>query len=296
MAKKPLFVLNPSETIADLKDVYFPPYITLAHLYHASVDFQIKQRVLKQYQIQMAIQGTAEYRIENQVYFTRPGDLILQRPNERHSVLPQHAEPYVCISIVFHFGSTSFPIDEIVSSSNYIGNFLGTALEKKLMQLITQYRQPGVVHQIHSQLLLLDILLDLHRWSREQSSQKAAITRKTNHSKMVLVKNYLAEHYNKNIFIHDLENLSGLSQDHLIRQFNKTFGMTPIQYLIRLRVEKAKEYALQSNLSIGEIAGKVGYSDVHTFGKMFKKKTGISLSQFCSAVFTDESNVESSSD
>lgn len=115
-------------------------------------------------------------------------------------------------------------------------------------------------------------------------------------SKMILLKNHLIEHFDENVVIHDLEKLSGLSQDHLIRQFNKTFGRTPIQYLIHLRVEKAKEYALQSTLSVGEIAEKVGYSDVHTFGKMFKNKTGMSLSQFCSTLFTEESHVESSSD
>jgi YesN/AraC family two-component response regulator len=78
----------------------------------------------------------------------------------------------------------------------------------------------------------------------------------------------------------------------MISQFKKTFGMKPIQYMIHVRVEKAKELALLEGLSVGEIALEVGYSDVHTFGRMFKKKTGYSLSQFSTSLFTHASHKE----
>ena len=67
--------------------------------------------------------------------------------------------------------------------------------------------------------------------------------------------------------------------------------MTPIQYLIYIRIEKAKELAVQEGLTPSEIAHRVGYSDVHTFGNMFKKKTGISISAFCELLFTDNINL-----
>jgi AraC-like DNA-binding protein len=63
--------------------------------------------------------------------------------------------------------------------------------------------------------------------------------------------------------------------------------MTPIQYQIYLRVEKAKELSVHDGLTPSEVAHHIGYNDVHTFGKMFKKKTGLSLSQFCANLFTD---------
>jgi YesN/AraC family two-component response regulator len=60
----------------------------------------------------------------------------------------------------------------------------------------------------------------------------------------------------------------------------KSFLTVPFQYLTLVRVERAKEWAIQTNLSIREIAALVGFADVHTFGRMFKQQTGISLSQF----------------
>jgi len=108
---------------------------------------------------------------------------------------------------------------------------------------------------------------------------------------MVLLRNYITEHYHQDIRISDLEQLSGFGRDYLIVQFKRAFQMTPIQYLIHVRVEKAKELAVNEGLTPSEIAHRVGYSDVHTFGKMFKKKTGSSLSQFCSTLFTDDEEV-----
>ena len=84
----------------------------------------------------------------------------------------------------------------------------------------------------------------------------------------------------------DLERISGLSRNYLILQFKSVYGLTPFDYLSWVRVERAKELAIQHDLTFTEIAERTGYSDVHTFGRMFKKKTGMSLSQYCAAVMT----------
>jgi len=129
-------------------------------------------------------------------------------------------------------------------------------------------------------------LWELNRLLHERVHDEATPAKRNNHAKMVLVKNHIIRHYRENLQIRDLEKITGLSRDYIIEQFKRTFGMTPIQYLIHVRVEKAKELALYAGLTVGEIAERVGYSDVHTFGKMFKKKTGTSLTQFCSALVT----------
>ncbi|WP_127490759.1 helix-turn-helix domain-containing protein [Paenibacillus glycanilyticus] len=66
--------------------------------------------------------------------------------------------------------------------------------------------------------------------------------------------------------------------------FKDAYNITPMQFQIHLRIERAKELAIQSNMSVTEIAHHVGYTDVHTFRKIFKKKTGHSLSEFCASL------------
>lgn len=65
-----------------------------------------------------------------------------------------------------------------------------------------------------------------------------------------------------------------LSKFHLLRYFKEAFGVTPHQYIIHCRLEKAVEMIVNQRLSIGEIATKVGFADTPTFSKAFKKKYG----------------------
>ncbi|MCZ8511728.1 helix-turn-helix domain-containing protein [Paenibacillus filicis] len=279
-----LHLLEPSETIEQLNECFFPPYITLAHLFNAPKGWGIKTRTLTQYQLQYVLEGKAEYQIEDKSITTKKGDLVYHSPNVHHSVNTVGDEPYICISIVFHFGSSQLPMEKLIGESRYIGNFIEHPIENKLSQLITYYHQPGPQNQIKCQGLLLQLIYDLLQWNQEQSQTK--VQEKTK-AKMVLIRNYIANNFNKNIQHKDLEEVSGLTRNYIIVKFRKAFGMTPFEYMTLVRIEKAKELAIQTNLSISEISRVIGYTDVHTFGRMFKNKTGASLSQFCSSLVTD---------
>jgi AraC-like DNA-binding protein len=278
-----LHLLDPSETIAALKEYRIPPYITLAHLFNAPEGWGLKPRVLTQHQIQYVADGTAEYSVEGKTFITKRGDLIFHAENVPHSVQTMKGEPYLCISIVFHFGSFRFNMDNLIPRSGYIGNIGGSVLETRLNQLITHYHQPGAQNQILCQGLLLQIIHDLHNWNDRSQTR---IQEKTK-TKIILIRNYIAKNYSRNIEHKELEEVSGLSRNYIIVKFRQTYGMTPFEYLTSVRIEKAKELVIQTNLSISEIARLIGYSDVHTFGRMFKSKAGVSLSQFCASLVAE---------
>nr|WP_301285825.1 helix-turn-helix transcriptional regulator [Paenibacillus lautus] len=79
-----------------------------------------------------------------------------------------------------------------------------------------------------------------------------------------------------------------MSRNYLSVLFRQEFGMLPLEYMMWLRVQRAKQLAVTTSMSVTEIAREVGYADVHAFGKMFKKKTGVSLSQFSSSCYMTE--------
>ncbi|WNR46021.1 helix-turn-helix domain-containing protein [Paenibacillus roseipurpureus] len=270
---------EPFETIEWLDDYFIPPYLTLAHLFHAPEGWQKPYGYHKQYQIQFVCYGAAHYVIEGKTYVTRKGDLILHRPYQNHEVLTLPGESYSCISIVFHFGNSPLPFNELYGDCQYFASLTDHPIMEWLQQIVTHYHQPGVIHQLECQQLILKTLLELAKLSKQ--SELTPIQRK-NMTLLLHVKNYIQNHYTNDIRLSELEEVSGLSRNYLCNLFKQEFGMLPLQYVTWLRVQYAKELAIQTKLSIGEIAEKVGYADVHTFGKMFKKKTGFSLSQFCS--------------
>lgn len=73
----------------------------------------------------------------------------------------------------------------------------------------------------------------------------------------------------------ELANSEGMSQRNFTRRFRIATDMTPVEYLQSKRIELARDLLQNSNLSISEIAYRVGYLDVSYFTQLFKQKTSI---------------------
>ncbi|SFD75875.1 iron complex transport system substrate-binding protein [Paenibacillus catalpae] len=85
---------------------------------------------------------------------------------------------------------------------------------------------------------------------------------------------YMHVHYAEPINLEHLAGLLAFSQRHLTRLFKQQTGFSPIDYLVRYRMEKAKGLLTSTDASLQQIAASVGYPDVYFFSRMFKKITG----------------------
>lgn len=78
----------------------------------------------------------------------------------------------------------------------------------------------------------------------------------------------------------ELASLTGLSRTYFSRIFKETTGMTLRDYLIQFRLDKAKDLLDDINLEIKQIAYEVGFNDPDHFSRSFKKKTGLSPTEW----------------
>jgi AraC-like DNA-binding protein len=69
---------------------------------------------------------------------------------------------------------------------------------------------------------------------------------------------------------------TNLSPSHFSRQFQRQTGYAPIDYFIRLKMQKACELLSVTNLQIQEIAQTIGYGDPYYFSRLFKQVLGVS--------------------
>lgn len=88
---------------------------------------------------------------------------------------------------------------------------------------------------------------------------------------MAYVLQHIEEKYALQIKLCDLAAAAGVSEQHLCRLFKKNFGLTPIEYLTKVRLQHAKEQLIYSPKSIGEIALDTGFPDSSYFTVVFKK-------------------------
>ena len=91
---------------------------------------------------------------------------------------------------------------------------------------------------------------------------------------------WLAENYRISSPITALVKYSRLSERSLVRRFGKATGMSPLDYVHALRLEEAKQLLENSDLTVEGIANEVGYEDASFFGRLFRKKSGITPKQY----------------
>ncbi|MBE0385429.1 hypothetical protein PLUTE_a5226 [Pseudoalteromonas luteoviolacea DSM 6061] len=66
-----------------------------------------------------------------------------------------------------------------------------------------------------------------------------------------------------------------MSPYHFLRVFKETYGETPNEFLIRLRIQEAKKILITENYSVSEVCEKVGYVSLGSFSSLFLKQTGL---------------------
>jgi len=98
--------------------------------------------------------------------------------------------------------------------------------------------------------------------------------------RLLEIKRYLGENFSKKLRLSDLARQAGWSVPHLCTEFKRFYGVPIIQYIQQLRMNQSIYLLRDHNRNISEIAGLVGYPDLYTFSKMFKRCIGLSPRNF----------------
>lgn len=91
---------------------------------------------------------------------------------------------------------------------------------------------------------------------------------------------YFIAHYQENIQLKFLSLKYSFHPIHIIRCIKKKYGISPIQLLMRIRIDKAKQLLTETNDTINQISTKIGFNDSAYFSKQFKQKLHITPSAY----------------
>ncbi|OUS24316.1 hypothetical protein A9Q99_25530 [Gammaproteobacteria bacterium 45_16_T64] len=86
---------------------------------------------------------------------------------------------------------------------------------------------------------------------------------------------WLQNHAKENIDQAELAQKMGVSQRTLIRRFKAELDLTPLNYLQNIRIETAKQLLENTTLPLIEVTEHVGYTDISSFSRLFKQRTGL---------------------
>lgn len=128
--------------------------------------------------------------------------------------------------------------------------------------------------------------IDLAKIGKALKEEGFEIIDRTSPIIITQIKAALVSEFNKNEISEDfklssfLTNILPYDYSHLSRVFSHHEKVTIEQYLIRLRIEKAKELLTYKDQRVSEVAYKLGYASVAHFSRQFKKITGVSPSVY----------------
>ena len=101
---------------------------------------------------------------------------------------------------------------------------------------------------------------------------------------------YMCAHLVDPITTDQLAVISCMSRFHFVRAFHATLGTTPHQYLIRLRMERARTLLTDTTLPIGKVARRVGYKSQSHFGARFHSLFGCTPTAYRKAIYNLPNN------
>jgi two-component system response regulator YesN len=169
-----------------------------------------------------------------------------------------------------------------VSAANVI-KFSNQMLEKIEKTLISRQIDISVIHKVREQLkdcynyeqlelIFSELIQECSQLIRDHKGQKDSIAEFITH--------YLEQHYNEDVTMDLLADKLNMSRSYLSTYYKEKTGINYLDYLNQLRVGKAKQLLEQSSFKIQEIAEQVGYHNINSFNRMFKKYTGLTPSEF----------------
>lgn len=125
-----------------------------------------------------------------------------------------------------------------------------------------------------AELLLISHLLNLLVLVLRKSC--SYVERERFNSDIGIAVAFMRRNYQEEISLPKLARLANLSESSFFRKFREEMKTSPMQWLLNLRIRKAMEFLIRSDMNIGEIAAATGFSDSLYFSRQFRRQVGVS--------------------
>jgi len=239
----------------------------------------VHERISTDYELDYYVGGNRTITINGTQYNIEAGSVVFRRPGD-HTI---SKGSYNCYTLTLDFSGKQTP-------TRYSRNISGPIQSLCSNDLLTNLN--GIIHPfseytflpIYSELLKTaftdekaahNLVMELlHKLNAEVFRQNFIKTRhKQNLCDKVL--EYMKNNLSEQISLNKLANMVDLDKNYFVRLFKNTYGKTPINVLIDLRMERASDLISNTDLSVTNISEICGYNSVPYFIAEYKKHFGI---------------------
>ncbi len=238
------------------------------------------------------LKGERIFYIDGKEYETKEGDLLILNPGTLHKSLLGRSTSPASVECYIAFTDVCFRNTADKNMPLFTGSNLLLSMPAKMKQEIFKICQSismeygschtGRYFMVKAYLIQMICLILREQASPEQPPTNEGCVFKSINKKYVVdrITSYLDTHYTEKISLDKIAQNMYLSTFYVSKIFKSETGDTPINYLISLRMEKARKLLESAEVSsVQDAASSVGYEDVSYFSKLFKKYHGFSPSR-----------------
>jgi AraC family transcriptional regulator len=142
------------------------------------------------------------------------------------------------------------------------------------MALLGELESEGLSGRLYAESLGNVLAVHLLRYYTVPASKPVAFTGGLSAIKLRQVTEFIADNYSRDLRLAELAHVAGMSSFHFAREFKRSTGTTPHQYLIKFRVERAKALLARHDLPLIEVGLQAGFSHQSHFTRLFRRVTG----------------------
>ncbi|MCD8011380.1 MAG: AraC family transcriptional regulator [Lachnospiraceae bacterium] len=236
------------------------------------------------YEVSFVVRGHGLFHVERDTLKVEPGSVVVTQPGVKHYFSSEEESDVRYYGLRF----LAEPGDEN-ELQTFFRNLPGDCAMTPAARHIEYFRETMWMlfhmHQSnggHADGAFQSICLGLFEFVRELFANEALSAELSTEYLASDILDYILENEasGKKITLDSLAEEFHVSASHLSRVFSHAYGMSPINYLIYSRVTKATEYLLKTDLSVAEIAERLGYENATHFSHLFTGRLGCTPSEY----------------
>ena len=237
-------------------------------------------------ELALAVGGSGTVLMEGHSYPVETGNLIVIPPNKAHTEISSKVDPleYYILGVknvnlkeLKHVDDSDNTDEEELYHPVIPLGGLDASVKSVFTDIMNEMKAQRVGYEIMVQSLLLKLTTLLMRLTDLKANFH--ITEEMRRG-CAIIKEYIDAHYSDKITLEELTQMSCISKFHLIHEFSKYVGKSPIAYQLKCRIREAKYLLTSTDSSIADISYALGFSSISHFSQRFKIEEGCTPLEF----------------
>lgn len=237
--------------------------------------------------------GTATFMIDGIDVNMAANSLVIIKPQKSHKFIVR-SENCELIVLYFHLQAQKEGASSHASLKDFVeyiedesvGSYIYLKLGKKndiinvIKRILRERMKPQVWGDFLSCILIMELFILLSRTLKQEWEQSVKNRNLKLHELLNVAKEYIDQNYAKDLTLSQVAKYIYLSDSYFAHSFKDKFGISPKSYILKIRIEEAKELLENTDMKIADVARSVGFSSQQRFNDIFRKYTAVTPLKF----------------